>query len=114
MRQAGIIAGAMLYALDHHVEGLAQDHARATRLAEGLAKLPGIEIAAPETNLVFFRIEREDLSAGAFCERLLSHGIRMAGTPDGRIRACLHYDVNDAGIDLALSAARKIVEEASA
>ena len=58
MRQAGIIAAACLYALDHHVERLAEDHANARRLAEGLAEIPGIELdpATVETNIVWFDV----------------------------------------------------------
>ena len=58
MRQAGIIAAACLYALDHHVERLAEDHANARHLAEGLAEIPGIELdpATVETNIVWFDV----------------------------------------------------------
>src|SRR5690606_37643686 len=52
MRQAGVLAAAAAYALDHHVERLAEDHARARRLAEGLQGLPGVSVQAPQTNMV--------------------------------------------------------------
>ena len=60
MRQAGIVAAGGLYALDHHVERLAEDHANARRLAEGLAELPGVELdpATVETNIVIFAVAR--------------------------------------------------------
>ena len=53
MRQSGVLAAAALYALDHHVERLADDHANARRLAEGLQGLPGVSVAPPQTNIVF-------------------------------------------------------------
>ncbi|SAL67047.1 low-specificity L-threonine aldolase [Caballeronia humi] len=56
MRQAGVIAAACLYALDHHIEGLAEDHANAARLAEGLSQIDGISIQSQATNMVFARI----------------------------------------------------------
>lgn len=56
MRQAGVIAAACLYALDHHIEGLAEDHANAERLAEGLSQIDGIGIQSRATNMVFARI----------------------------------------------------------
>jgi len=54
MRQSGMCAAACLYALDHHVERLADDHANARALARGLAQIPGIAVNQPETNLIFF------------------------------------------------------------
>src|SRR6478752_6047632 len=76
MRQSGIVAAAGLYALDHHVERLADDHARAKRLAEGLAELPGVELdpATVETNIVVF----EPADARGLAARLeAEHGVRM-------------------------------------
>jgi threonine aldolase len=104
-RQAGVIAGAMLYALDHHVELLAEDHRRAAMLGEGLAAIDGLEVEPVETNLVFFRVQREGWDAARLCGAMLKDSVRMAPTPDGRIRACLHLDVDDAGVELALKSA---------
>ena len=53
MRQAGVLAAAALHALEHHVERLADDHANARRLADGLAGLPGVSVEPPQTNIVF-------------------------------------------------------------
>ncbi len=103
LRQAGIAAAGALYALDHHVERLAEDHANARRLAEGLAELPGVEIdaAGVETNIVVFAVP----DAARFCARLEERDVRM-GPLDGRtVRAVTHLDVDAAGIERALTAA---------
>jgi threonine aldolase len=104
MRQAGIIAAAGLYALDHHVERLADDHARARRLAEGLAELGGVEIdpADVETNIVIFAVP----DAPAFAAALAAEDVGMGALDARRVRAVTHLDVDDAGIDRALEAAR--------
>jgi threonine aldolase len=106
MRQAGIVAAAGLYALDHHVDRLADDHGRARRLAEGLAELPGVDIdpATVDTNIVIAGVG----DAAAFCERLRAEGV-VAGPADARrVRFVTHLDVDDAGIDAALAAARRV------
>ena len=104
MRQAGIAAAGCLYALDHHVDRLAEDHAHAARLAEGLAEL-GCRVDPVETNMVFFEppVDRAGFLAG-----LAAEGVRM-GAVDGRIRAVTHLDVDGAGIEAALSAAKQVV-----
>ncbi len=109
MRQAGIIAAGGIFALRHHVARLAEDHANARRLAEGLAALPGIKLdpASVETNLVFFDLTGS-LDAPAAVERLLAHGVRMGALGPRTIRAVTHLDVSAAGIDRALAAARAV------
>jgi threonine aldolase len=104
MRQAGIVAAAGLHALDHHVERLADDHARARRLGEGLAALPGVEIdpATIETNIVIFAVP----DAPAFCAALGRADVTMGPLDARRVRAVTHLDVDDAGIEQALEAAR--------
>jgi threonine aldolase len=103
MRQSGIVAAAGLYALDHHVERLADDHARARRLAEGLAALAGVDIdaATVETNIVIFGVP----DAPAFCAALDREGVGMLPVGPDRVRAVTHLDVDDAGIEQALDAA---------
>ena len=66
MRQGGICAAACLYALDHNVERLAEDHANAKALARGMAQIPGITVEQPETNLVFFDTKGTGMTAAAF------------------------------------------------
>jgi len=109
MRQAGIIAAGGVYALTHHVERLAEDHANARRLAEGLAGLPGIKLdpAEIDTNLVFFDVTGS-IDAPTAVERLLAKGIRMGAMGSRTIRAVTHLDVDSPGIDRALEAARQI------
>jgi threonine aldolase len=105
MRQAGIVAAAGLHALDHHVERLADDHARAGRLAEGLAALPGVAIdpATVETNIVIFAVP----DAQGFCAALARAEVTMGALDARRVRAVTHLDVDDAGIERALVAARE-------
>jgi threonine aldolase len=109
MRQAGIIAAGGVFALRHHVKRLADDHANAKRLAEGLAALPGIKLdpATVETNLVFFDLTGS-LDASTAVERMLGHGVRMGALGLRTIRAVTHLDVSAHGIERALDAARKV------
>ena len=109
MRQAGIIAAGGVYALTHHVARLADDHAHARRLAEGLAGLPGIKLdpAEVDTNLVFFDVTGS-IDAPTAVERLLAQGVRMGAMGQRTIRAVTHLDVDSPGIDRALEAARQI------
>ena len=109
MRQAGIIAAGGVYALRHHVKRLADDHANARRLAEGLAALPGVSLdpATVETNIVFFDLRGEVTAADAV-DRLLAHGVRMGALGPRTIRAVTHLDVDAAGIERALAAARSV------
>ena len=109
MRQAGIAAAGCLYALDHHVGRLAEDHEHARRLARGLAEIDGIEVrnAAPDTNMVFFDASGLGLSNREFLHRLTAAGVRMSGA-GGAIRAVTHLDVSRADIDRALATVREI------
>jgi len=99
MRQAGILAAAGLHALEHHVARLADDHANAGRLAKGLAAA-GWEVEAPQTNMVFVRVDRER------CEALQAHlaaaGVTAIVTP--RTRLVTHLDVDAGGVDRAVAA----------
>ena len=104
MRQAGILAAAGLYALEHHRDRLADDHARARRLAERAADVPGLEVVAPETNIVMFDIARPDLDAAALVARLAAAGVLMVVFTRRRVRAVTHLDIDDAAIDHAARA----------
>jgi threonine aldolase len=105
MRQAGIIAAPGLYALDHHVERLAEDHENARLLAEGLAELPGVVLdpAVVETNIVVFRVP----DARAFCAALERAGVLMYAISADTVRAVTHLDVDRAGVEAAVRAARE-------
>jgi threonine aldolase len=108
MRQAGIVAAAGLYALDHHVERLAEDHENARVLADSLAELDGVELdpQAVETNIVVFGVP----DAEAFCARLEREGVRMSAIGPQRVRAVTHLDVDRAGIERAVGAVRTVLE----
>jgi threonine aldolase len=112
MRQAGIIAAACRYALAHHVERLAEDHANAKRLAQGLAGIDGIRIdpASVETNLVFFELARPGLDSRSFVEALLPHGVVM-GAMGHRVRAVTHLDIDSPGIGRAIEATKAVLRQ---
>ncbi len=115
MRQAGILAAACLYALEHNVERLAEDHAHAAVLARGLAEIEGVTLDPPEvdTNMVFARVDGLGLTPAQFCAGLLERGVRMGAYAGGRVRAVTHLDVSRQGIERALEAAREVAREAS-
>jgi threonine aldolase len=110
MRQAGIIAAGGVFALRHNVKRLAEDHANARRLAEGLAALPGVKLdpATVETNLVFFDLTGA-LDAPTVVERLLARGIRVGAMGARSIRAVTHLDVSAAQVEQTLEAARAVL-----
>jgi len=101
-RQSGIVAAGCLHALDHHVERLAEDHHNARFLADGLSEL-GIEVIAPETNIVIFA------APDGFVQGMAERGVELSDTPDGRVRAVTHLDVDRAGVESALDAARALL-----
>ena len=109
MRQGGICAAACLYALDHHIDRLAEDHENARVLARGLAQIPGITVEQPETNLVFFDTMGTGLTAPALYERVRKHGVTFSISNPTRGRACTHLDVSRAQIDEALGVFRQAV-----
>lgn len=107
MRQAGVVAAAALYGLDHHVERLAEDHARARRLADGFAAIEGIEVdpGKVETNIVIFRVSDAEVFQREMAERGVSVG--ALGVSHGR--AITHLDIDDAGVERAIEAAAEAV-----
>ena len=106
MRQAGVLAAAAGYALDNHVTRLAQDHALAKKLADGLSGIPGLEVEAPQTNIVFVDLvgaAREQ--SAALLEHLKKNGVLITGLY--RLRFVTHLDVDATGIDTAVAAVRQ-------
>ena len=99
MRQVGILGAAGLYALEHNVERLAEDHANAERLAKGLAKL-GLAVEPVQTNMVFVTVPKE--SAAALKQHLDASGVATLGGT--RMRLVTHLDVDAQAIDRALAA----------
>ena len=110
--QSGIIAAAGIYALDHHVERLAEDHENAKRLAQDLAQMPGIEIDpdAVETNIVFFNVEKTGKHGPEIAARLLERGVRIGTMGEFTMRAVTHLDVDTDGVALASAAMRDAIE----
>ncbi len=105
MRQAGIIAAAALYAIEHNIDRLAEDHANAKRLAAGIAELPGvsIDVAAVETNILYIDVAESTGTAKSLCDKLREHNVWMLPTGPQRIRAVTHLDVTREDIDRALA-----------
>jgi threonine aldolase len=109
MRQAGVLAAAGIVALNEMVDRLADDHAHAKKLAEGLSEMDGITINPEDikTNIVFFKINRAGLSPVELADRLKSEGVRVGPKPPDQIRAVTNYHITSEDIDYALSVFRK-------
>ena len=103
LRQSGIVAAACLYALDHHVDRLADDHANARILAAGLAEL-GFDVQPPDTNIVIAEVADAPQLVGELWER----GIEVTPMAPTRIRCVTHLDVDADGIERALTAFREV------
>jgi len=101
MRQAGILAAAGLYALDHHIDRLAEDHANAKRLAEGLAACKGLEVDTPETNMVFIAPRAGDLEP--LRAQLAERGIIIAAQRP-KTRLVTHLDITPEDVDRTIEA----------
>ena len=112
MRQAGILAAAALYALDHHVDRLAEDHANAQLLANAVRATPGLSLISDpvDTNMVIFKIDRAAGTASAFCERLKQRGVLALAIAPQAVRMVTHLDVAREG---AVKAAEAITASAA-
>jgi threonine aldolase len=104
MRQAGILAAAGLYALDHHRDRLADDHTRARRLAELTADVDGLDAVPPETNIVMFDIRQPGLDAETLVARLAERDVLVTVFTRSRIRATTHLGIDDNAIEAAAAA----------
>lgn len=104
MRQSGVLAAAGLYALEFHLGELAEDHRRATRLAEAADAVDGLAAEPPDTNIVMIRVTRPDRSAGELEAALEEEGVRILAIGDDRLRAVTHRDVDDEGVERAAEA----------
>ncbi len=105
LRQAGIVAAGALYALDHHVDRLAEDHQNARALANGLASLEGITLdpAEVETNIVIFEVDDPE----GFCSAVERDGVLMGPVGPRTVRAVTHLDVDANGVQRALEAVER-------
>jgi len=106
MRQAGLLAAAASYALDHHIDRLAEDHALARRLADGLSGIAGLQVEPPQTNILFVDLvgPAKEQSA-ALLEHLAREGVQATGLY--RLRFVTHLDVGAAGVDRAVAVIRR-------
>jgi len=113
LRQAGIVAAAAIYAMEHHVERLQIDHENARAFAEELRRIDGItlEPADIQTNLVFFNVDPELGNAGQLSAKLKQRNVRINATGPQRLRACTHLDVDR---EMVLEAAEAIAESIEA
>jgi threonine aldolase len=110
MRQAGILAAAGIVALEHMTERVAEDHAHAKRLAEGLAQLPGIAVTPPASNILYFQLTDETTKTqDEIVSGLAERGILLLGRLEGRFRAVTHYWIDDAGIAKTIEAMRAVL-----
>jgi threonine aldolase len=105
MRQSGILAAAGSYALTHHVARLADDHALARRLADGLAGVPGLVVEPPQTNMVLVDLQGSAKARAAeLMPYLTAHGVLATGLY--RLRFVTHLDIDEAGVDHAVAMIR--------
>jgi threonine aldolase len=111
MRQAGVLAAAALYALDHHVDRLAEDHRHARIIAEAIAATPGLRLSPPdiETNLIWFEADRALGSAADVAKVLQERGVLVYAVGGQRLRACTHLDVSAAQAERAAEVIRQAV-----
>ncbi len=99
LRQTGVIAAAMLHALDHHVERLAVDHAHLRRMVRELSQVESLELYPAQTNILYFNHRR--LAAGEFAAKLKTAGVWVSQVGD-RLRLCTHLDVGEAEVSTAI------------
>lgn len=113
MRQSGILAAAALYALEHHIDRLAEDHENARRLAAGLAEIPGVTLMPipVETNILLFDVAPEWGTAARLSQLLREHGVLMLPTAPQRIRAVTHLDVSARDVAEAIAVIRHVMLE---
>ena len=118
MRQSGIVAAAALYALDHHVTRLADDHANAALFVRLLASEPQphfiFETPNPITNLILFKLQGVRVNAVTFVELALQRAVRLRALPDGRLRVTTHLDVTRDQIVAAAAILNDLARELAA
>ena len=108
----GVLAAAGILAIEKMSLRLDEDHARAKRLAEGLAMIPGVrfDIGMPHTNMVFPTLD-ESVRMGSreFVQRLAEKGVRIGVTGDRKFRLVMHYWIDDSNVDFILSSVRELL-----
>jgi len=113
MRQVGILAAAALHALEHNLPRLAEDHTRARRLAEFVDGLEGFRVVPPDTNIIMIDVERDDITPPQVVRQLQDRGVLLLATGPRRLRAVVHLDVDDGGIERACETFASIAGSAS-
>ena len=108
LRQGGICAAACLYALDHNIDRLAEDHANARDLARSLAQVQGLSVPPPETNLVYIDTSGSGMDAEELARRAAGHGVLISVMGRHRARACTHLDVSAAQVAEAAEVIRAV------
>ena len=111
MRQAGIIAAGAVYALQHHVDRLAEDHENARILFEGLSEIKAFKVESADTNMVYFDVSGLGITALDFNEKLMERGVRVSTLGDFLARAVTHLDVSRARVEEALQIIRDLVRD---
>ncbi len=113
MRQCGIIAAAGITALEKMVDRIAEDHANAQRLAQGIARIPGLSIEPEkvQTNIVYFDIASRQIKPEELLNQLGNKGIKILKLGLFRFRAVTHYGISTEDIDLTLTTLAEIMEE---
>src|SRR3954470_1049200 len=112
MRQAGVLAAAALYALDHHLDRLADDHRNARTIAQGIADTPGLRLAPPDpqTNILFVEVDPGRGTARDLQAALKERGVLVNATAPTRIRIVTHLDVSSAQAERAAEVFRRVVQ----
>ncbi len=110
MRQAGLLAAAGIYALDHHLPLLPEDHRRARELGDALARIPGVRVTPPATNILMLDLAGTGVAVSDFLAELGRRGVRMGPFGGSRVRAVLHHQVADGDLGAVADAVRASLE----
>jgi threonine aldolase len=113
MRQAGVLGAAALYALEHHVDRLADDHFHAQHLADVIRTIPGLQLEPEQvdTNILIFRVDAKFGTAPEFCQRLMDAGLLMLPVTPKTIRAVTHLDLSGSDIRRAGEIVAEVAEQ---
>jgi threonine aldolase len=111
MRQSGFLAAAGVYALDHHRERLAADHALARMFAEGARGISGVEVEDPQTNIVMLDFPDPEISLDRVLADLAASGVLLVRFGPSRLRAVTHLDVDEMGVERALESLTAAMKE---
>lgn len=115
MRQAGVLAAAALYAMEHHIDRLAEDHRNAQVIAEAIADTPGLRLAPPDvqTNLIWFEIDPDLGTAKDVFGKLKERGVLVGNGGERVLRACTHLNISAADAERAADIIRKTLRRSA-